>query len=167
MMKKLLVMLTMLAAISNAVVLELSIDGVTNGADNDQAITLYASDTAMIDVYCSADLAYAGWWIGISGPGSLAGTGTIYSPPGPKGTVTDYYGDGTWYKFVDSPEVVALALGKWWDEEFHCDGEGLVTLTLYDSGGVNPLDTITITQLPEPVTIALLGLGGLFLRRRK
>ena len=29
------------------------------------------------------------------------------------------------------------------------------------------LDTITIHQIPEPITIALLGLGGLFLRRRK
>ena len=29
------------------------------------------------------------------------------------------------------------------------------------------LDTITIHQIPEPITMALLGLGGLFLRRRK
>ena len=29
------------------------------------------------------------------------------------------------------------------------------------------LDTITITQIPEPMTIALLGLGSLFLLRRR
>jgi hypothetical protein len=28
-------------------------------------------------------------------------------------------------------------------------------------------DTLTIHQIPEPTTIALLGLGGLLLRRRK
>ena len=41
-----------------------------------------------------------------------------------------------------------------------------VTITLLDDG-FGYLDSITITQVPEPVTMALLGLGGLFLRRRK
>ncbi len=41
---------------------------------------------------------------------------------------------------------------------------GSGTAYLLDTGGVT-LDTYTV--VPEPMTIALLGLGGLFLRRRK
>jgi len=35
------------------------------------------------------------------------------------------------------------------------DGDGVV------------FDSVTVTFIPEPITVALLGLGGLFLRRRK
>jgi len=31
----------------------------------------------------------------------------------------------------------------------------------------NYVDSLTIMQIPEPAMIALLGLGGMFLRRRK
>jgi hypothetical protein len=52
---------------------------------------------------------------------------------------------------------------------FHCEGVNLqnpdVLLTLTgDVTGV--FDTQVIHQIPEPMTMALLGLGGLFLRRR-
>jgi len=70
---------------------------------------------------------------------------------------------------------------------FHCDGEGPVlveliaidstyythdaeggvvdVLQLYDSGAV--IDSIIIHQIPEPMTLSLLGLGGLALLRRR
>ena len=44
---------------------------------------------------------------------------------------------------------------------------GAYSLNLYDSTFINVIDTLPITIVPEPITIALLGLGGLFLRRRK
>jgi hypothetical protein len=63
---------------------------------------------------------------------------------------------------------------------FHCDGiPGNATLSLLAVGGhededtgdwvweFTSMDTQVITQVPEPITMALLGLGGLFLRRRK
>jgi len=54
---------------------------------------------------------------------------------------------------------------------FHCNGPGTVTLQLWgsqDYATFEVLDTVVITQLiPEPMTMGLLGLGGLFLRRRK
>lgn len=72
---------------------------------------------------------------------------------------------------------------------FHCDAEGDVIIELvafgdvtkfvdYDASGnagatelIVPagtvLDTLIIHQIPEPMTFGLLGLGGLFLRRRR
>jgi hypothetical protein len=50
---------------------------------------------------------------------------------------------------------------------FHCDGPGDVVLTVVgDATGVTHA-TATINQIPEPITLGLLGIGGLFLRRRK
>jgi hypothetical protein len=59
----------------------------------------------------------------------------------------------------------------------HCDNTGLVTVTLTPSDApgmdidlIEPTitGTITIHQVPEPMTLGLLGLGGLaMLRRRK
>jgi len=79
-----------------------------------------------------------------------------------------------------------------WNLIIHCDGEGevVVDLTLQDvdsrysqyvNSSVTPmtpypdwepllegdLGDLVIHQIPEPMTIALLGLGGLFLRRRR
>jgi hypothetical protein len=54
---------------------------------------------------------------------------------------------------------------------FHCDDLGDVTIDLTNSpmpGMGLILDSQVIHQVvPEPITFALLGLGGLFLRRRK
>ena len=75
-----------------------------------------------------------------------------------------------------------------WNLLLHCDGEGDVgiNLTLHGltqyadyfsgpTGGVfewvdmteGDLGDLTIYQVPEPMTVALLGLGGLFLLRRR
>ena len=49
---------------------------------------------------------------------------------------------------------------------FHCEGQGDVTLYAYDVDFLVE-DTQVIHQVPEPATLALLGIGGLLLRRRK
>jgi hypothetical protein len=45
-------------------------------------------------------------------------------------------------------------------------GVGAVTLTLVGADTSTLFDTVVINQIPEPMTMCLLGLGGLFLRRR-
>jgi len=53
---------------------------------------------------------------------------------------------------------------------FHCEGPGDVIVQLFATDFVTStlVDSAVIHQLvPEPMTMGLLGLGGLFLRRRK
>ena len=63
---------------------------------------------------------------------------------------TDVYAAGTMFSLTIMPSAT-----------------GTLTITNYDTDYVTPIDSATITIIPEPMTIALLGLGGLFLRRRK
>ncbi len=55
--------------------------------------------------------------------------------------------------------------------DFHSDVPGDITLNLYSFDGSNWIGSncigITIHQIPEPMTMVFLGLGGLMLRRRK
>jgi hypothetical protein len=56
---------------------------------------------------------------------------------------------------------------------FHCEGPGDVVIQLlgtstYETWDGGVLSSVTIHQvIQEPMTMGLLGLGGLFLRRRK
>jgi hypothetical protein len=49
---------------------------------------------------------------------------------------------------------------------FHCEGPGDCTFYLVDNNG-EVLDSQVIHQIPEPMTIALLGMGGLAMFRRR
>jgi hypothetical protein len=63
--------------------------------------------------------------------------------------------------------------GVYFDEIlFHCEGNGQCTVGLYDISTTWDIqdglfDSIKINQVPEPMTLSLLGLGGLALLRRR
>jgi hypothetical protein len=50
---------------------------------------------------------------------------------------------------------------------FHCEGQGDVTLVLVDYETGEVVDTQVIHQIPEPMTLALLGLGALVMARSR
>ncbi|MHC4617551.1 MAG: PEP-CTERM sorting domain-containing protein [Planctomycetota bacterium] len=63
-----------------------------------------------------------------------------------------------------------------WKIMFHCDGPGDVLVQITDIGTnnvdgrdvpVEEMGSIIIRQIPEPTTVMLLGLGSLFLLRRR
>ena len=167
-----LVILTLvlgLASVANAA-LVLSIDGDTDTKE----ITLDPSDSVVIDIYNTDGEIYLsyldiGWMTeglySLSNPHLTALAGDLAKVVGPyevpaydihEVEVTLAQGEG-----LSTP-------GSQFEITLHCEGEGDVYVCLFvDPDYVNPADALVIHQTPEPMTIALLGLGGLFLRRRK
>jgi len=186
-MRKLLVLMLVLGIASVASAqLTLSVNGVDDPEDS--TITMTTSETATIDIYGDGTYPDPGYTfiLGIdltsTGSGSLditnavilyAGNTTSIGEVDNEEAATDFFGIENPFIEIEltdlvSPPAEPLKLtGKLVDLiKFTCDGVGDVILILYDADGVE-MDRQTIHQIPEPMTIALLGLGGLFLRRRK
>jgi hypothetical protein len=181
-MKKLLVLMMVLgiAGAANAALL-ISVDGVVDPPESE--IELIESDWVTLDIWGDGQTDPSTFFLGIDvqGPASLDLSQAEML----------YTGNDALVDWLDYPEIadmlglqnplVLLSLndlppvgtpkepleGTLVDGiRLHCDGIGEVTVLLYDGDGVL-LDTQVIHQIPEPMTLGLLGLGGLFLRRRK
>ena len=176
-MKKLLIVLTVLAmaTVANAG-LKISVNGVVDPPDT--TIELKPSEWATLDIHATETMLSL---LVMQGPGLLdvsnltykweQSNATVLVDPDLKALLEEMGYPGITgmlsVDIVDASDPFTIPNGLVIDGiRFHCEAEGEVILTLMD-GSANVFDSQRIHQIPEPVTFALLGLGGLFLRRRK
>jgi hypothetical protein len=178
-MKKLLILTLVLglASVANAHLIF-----TVNGQPQDPKIDppLYPSQTIELDLELSADETIHGYQLSyaLSNPqAELLWDGVVFpwasAVPGKTLNTSPQYGEITATQFlmdeVQGPLVLMQGL------IVHCLEATDVILEIYgevtyvaggDSIPIEP-HTLLIPQIPEPMTIALLGLGGLLLRRRR
>ena len=178
-MKKLLVLLLVfgMASVAGAT-LQISVGG--NPEPADSQIYLEPSETLIIDIWTDTDITPGvgeGYW----GIGVLPADGTLSGGVGlGQGTDTTIYADAGYVSPEAGPwgGIATATVGAggyaagfvlYDDIVFHCVREGETVINLYWDIFVEPMlvDSVTIHQVPEPMTVALLGLGGLFLLRRR
>lgn len=155
----------LLCGLANAS-LYITVNGVVNPPDS--TVTIHPSDTVLIGIW-SETPAPGLLAMGLSeGPGSLdasrmsvqAGVAAGVSDDADKAGELGLQGS-----FI-SMEAGQIQPGVLISEVlFHCDGPGDVTIALVDDNGI-VVDTQVIHQIPEPFTLAMLGFGGLLLKRR-
>jgi hypothetical protein len=182
MMKKLLILMLVLGITSVA---NAAFTLVVDGADVGDAMILVngglinigvhndtpgdTSDTQQLLSYLIIHNVAAGEWTGVH---------NVYIPPAVTGStatdlgVGDHLGTG---EMIDvfigdfsEPGLYFSGVGVLGDFQYKCNSDIEVAFVELMNGTTGAIeDTLTITQIPEPMTIALLGLGGLFMLRRR
>jgi hypothetical protein len=165
MMKKLLILMLVfgITSAANATVLSWSVDD----------ITITIGDSAVVQLVSDDDLAYAAKWVGqepstFAVIDSIVGLANAGDAPVIKDpTLTVYPGWWT-VEALDFEPPSTIAPGAQYDVTITglALGTYLIDSDSYGTGG-GFNDVLTINVVPEPMTIALLGLGGLFLLRRR
>ena len=185
-MKKLLVLTLVLGVVSVAsAVIEISIDGDPCLADLD--IWLDPSDSLALGIYGDVPAVGVYWMMVVdSAMGSLSGGAVQQGDASsifPQFYATDYFlyyigreGDSAVSGCVTN--LFSPLSGLLVDQvDFHLEASGDMAISLYcspDSADWSVEDslwiledTVSIRQIPEPMTIGLLGLGGLMLRKKR
>ena len=149
-------------------------DGVTPVADLDQV--MLGDDYVLVVSGAAAD---KGASIGIYGPTCTAADWDYLGPGGQAAAAcvdtgdlsyilwsTTYYG----YDMIadDSGSGTGVSTGDWFTVDLTCLAEGNFSFDLLDyKNNSAVIASVYGVLIPEPMTIALLGVGALLLRRRK
>jgi len=160
-MKKLLV-LTLVLGLATVATATITVDPLAASVENGSSIT--------ISISSDNDASYGRFLIIDNLAGTLSNQ-VLLSAAGPAGLVMDDVELGAPGTFMfqalsfDVPSTVVPGLHFTVDYTAN-DDSSLVTIAVLDFD-FNPVGSIEIQNTPEPMTLGLLGLGGLFLRRRK
>jgi hypothetical protein len=164
MMKKVLALLLVLGWASGASAALTFVDVPTDPINIGESIAITLNN--------SEDGSYGGWLeITDQAVGDYDGDPVFTTTGDPAGgsSLTTYVEYPGWYEFsvASTDPANPIVAGDHLVINIAGLSEGTTTLNLYASDGTTLLESASITVVPEPMTIALLGLGGLFLRRRK
>jgi len=191
-MKKLLILIVVLgmASMANAT-LQISVNGDPEPIDSEIVVTEVPSGMLTLDIWTDADIAAMDsfdWALVVdSTKGTISGGVDVVdnpdfinevggdAPDPGNGILPDEPLAGRW-GFMASFIPISAGTVLLDDFLFHCEGEGDAVIQLWATVSGEPfgpisggtlMDQVIVHQIPEPMTMALLGLGGLFLRRRK
>jgi len=161
MMKKLLILVLVLGMATTAGAALSLVEDQFDTIGNTVIVTVISDDTSGWQGYIGFDYTV----VGVSGcvATSKAGEDAIVT--------SDPYGWAGWYEIEaadDSEPFDSVQPGVQFEISVYIANVGdIYTIDLYASDWTTILDSCTAMEVPEPMTIALLGLGGLFLLRRR
>jgi hypothetical protein len=171
-MKKLLVLMLVLGMVSTAnATLTFRVGGVDT-----TTLDVVAGTTVTIQIYddVTTQAGYNAQVILDVVSNGAVENGQIYAAAGSAGAIVAYnyapYGL-VGYNLTSMSISDDISAGLHFSVDYNATGTSsgdTDAFSLYDGRqGYAKVDSLPITIIPEPMTIALLGLGGLFLRRRK